>query len=116
MLRVDGRIQNDNLTRDQQFPILLDKNGIVAPLLIRDAHYHRVGNWTGGLGHGGTQLVLQYLREKYWRTGARNLTKNIVRACPTCFRLRLKTSTQLMASLPTFRTTPKRAFSRVGVD
>lgn len=116
LLRVDGRIRSPNLTRDQQFPILLDKTGILAPLLIRDAHYHRVGNWPGGLGHGGTQLILQYLREKYWIIGSRNLAKNIIRKCPTCFKLRMTTSTQLMATLPSSRTTPKRAFSRVGID
>lgn len=115
-LRIDGRIRSENLTRDQQFPILLDKNGILASLLIRDTHYHRVGNWPGGVGHGGTQLFLQYLREKYWIIGSRTLAKNIIRKCPICFKLRMTTSTQLMASLPHSRTSPKRAFSRVGID
>lgn len=122
MLRVDGRIRSENLSRDQQFPILLDKRGVLAPLLIRDTHYHRVGtwpkigNWPGGVGHGGTQLVLQYLREKYWIIGGRTLTKNVIRKCPVCFRLRTIASTQLMATLPHSRTTQKRAFSRVGID
>lgn len=122
LLRVDGRVRSDNVTRDQQFPIILDKHGAIAKLLIRDAHYHRVGTWPkigawpGGVGHGGTQLVLQYLREKYWIIGGRTLTKNIIRQCPICFRLRMQTSTQLMAALPTFRTTPQRAFYSTGVD
>lgn len=116
ILRVDGRVRSDNITRDQQFPILLSKDGFMASLLIRDAHYHRVGNWHEGLGHGGAQLVSQYLREKYWITGARRLAKNIIRKCPICFKLRLNNSEQLMASLPPYRTTPKRAFSRVGID
>lgn len=38
-LRLDGRIRSDNLTRDEQFPILLDKTGVLAPLLIRDAFW-----------------------------------------------------------------------------
>lgn len=122
ILRVDGRIRSENLSKDQQFPILLDKKGVLASLLIRDAHYHRVRNWPrigawpGGVGHGGTQLVQQYLREKYWIIGCRLLTKNIIRKCPICFKLRMSTSSQLMATLPSFRTTPKRAFSRVGID
>lgn len=37
--------------------------------MIRDTHYHKVGNWPGGVGHGGTQLIQQYLREKYWIIG-----------------------------------------------
>lgn len=108
LLRIDGRIRSANLTKDEQFPIVLSKHGKLAPLLIRDAHFKT--------GHGGTQLILQYLRHKYWIIGARNLTKNIVRKCPVCFRQRMQTSTQLMASLPISRTTPRRAFSAVGVD
>lgn len=121
-LRIDGRVRSNNMTRDQQYPILLDRSGFLAKLLIRDTHYHkvgtwpRIGTWPGGVGHGGTQLVLQYLREKYWIIGARILTKSIIRKCPICFKLRMESSTQLMASLPNFRTTPKRAFSCVGVD
>lgn len=107
-LRVDGRIQSINLTRDEQYPIVLAKNSDIAPLLIRDAHKKT--------GHGGNQLVLQYLRKKYWIIGARGLTKNSIRQCPTCFKQRMKTAEQLMASLPTSRTTPSRPFSRVGVD
>lgn len=52
-LRVDGRIHSDNVTRDEQFPILLDKSGSLASLLIRDAQVQN--------GHAGTQWILQYL-------------------------------------------------------
>lgn len=109
LLRIDGRIRSDNLTRNEQFPILLDGKGALAPLLVRDAHLINKG-------HNGTQWVLQYLRQNYWITGARRLVKSILIKCPICFRLRMKSSEQLMATLPTFRTTPSRAFSRVGID
>lgn len=108
LLRIDGRIRSENLTKDEQFPILLSKNGILAKLLMRNAH--------DLLKHGGTQQILQYLRQHYWIIGARILAKSILRQCPTCFRFRMKTSEQLMATLPTVRTTPKRAFSKTGVD
>lgn len=107
-MRIDGRIRSDNLTRDEQFPILLDKNGTLAKLLIRHAHLK--------IGHAGTQLILQYLRKRYWIIGARRLVKGIISTCPICFRLRMKGSEQLMASLPTIRTTPAKAFLNVGVD
>lgn len=107
-LRINGRIQSQNLTRDEQFPIVIAKEGKLANLLIRDAHFKTK--------HGGNQLCLQYLRSKYWIIGARTIVKNIIRKCPICFKLRMKTSEQLMASLPTYRTTPKRAFSQVGID
>lgn len=106
-LRIDGRVRSANLSRDEQFPILLDKRGDLAPLLIRYAHLK---------GHGGTQWVLQYLRQKFWIIGARRLEKEIISKCPICRKLRLTTSHQLMASLPSYRTNPARAFKRVGVD
>lgn len=95
--------------KDEQFPIVLDGKGAIAPLLIRDAHLE-------GKMHKGTQLIMQYLRKRFWIMGARRIAKGIVNKCPICFRLRMKTSEQLMASLPNIRTTPKRAFSKVGVD
>lgn len=107
-LRIDGRVQSENVTRDEQFPILLDKKGEIAKLLIRDAHLKN--------GHGATQLILQYLRKKYWIIGARSLIKNIIKMCPICFRLRMKTSEQIMASLPNIRTTPAEPFSKTGID
>lgn len=108
LLRIDGRIRSQNLTKDEQFPIIISKQGYLAKLLIRDAHFKT--------GHGGNQLMLQYLRTKYWIMGARQMAKNVTRQCPICFRFRMKTSEQLMATLPTIRTTPSRPFSKVGVD
>lgn len=48
--------------------------------------------------------------------GARRLTKGIIQKCPICFKLRMKPADQLMADLPTYRTTPQRAFFKIGVD
>lgn len=114
ILRIDGRVRSENLTKDEQFPIVLDKEGALAELLMRDAHLVAFEN-----GHAGTQLMLQYIRNKYWILGARRLAKNISRKCPTCFRLRLKESHQLMSPLPPIRTTPtqsKITFVNVGID
>lgn len=108
IIRIDGRIKGENVTRDEQYPILLAKTGDITELLIRDAHQKTL--------HGGNQLMMQYLRKRFWIIGCRQLLKNITRKCPKCFKLRMKTSEQLMASLPTKRTTPARAFTRVGVD
>lgn len=96
------------MTKDEQLPIILSKESQLAPLIIRDAHFKTV--------HGGNQLVLQYLRAKFWIMGARKLIESIINKCPICFKLRLKTSEQLMATLPTSRTTPARPFSKVGID
>lgn len=108
LIRIDGRVRSQNLTKDEQFPIVLSKDGILATLLIRHAHAETK--------HGGNQLTLQYLRQKYWITGAKRLIKGIIGRCPICFKLRMKTTDQLMATLPTYRTTPTRAFINVGID
>lgn len=110
-LRIDGRVRSKNLSRDEQFPIILGKEGSLAKLLIRDAHLVAFEN-----GHAGTQLMLQFLRRKFWIYGARLLAKKVVRECPICFRLRFKGSQQLMATLPTIRTSPKLTFVNVGID
>lgn len=108
IIRIDGRIKGSFLSFNEQFPILLSKDGALAKMLIRHAHYN--------LLHAGNQLIQQYLRKQYWITHARAQIKNFTRKCPTCFRQRMKTSEQIMSSLPEYRTTPKRAFSNVGVD
>lgn len=107
-IRIDGRVQNEYLSIDERYPILLSKDGALAKLLIRDAHYK--------LGHGGNQPMMQYLRKKYWITGVGTMIKDFVKKCPICFKLRMQTSEQLMSTLPAYRTTPKRAFLRIGID
>lgn len=107
-VRLDGRVRSSNLTRDEQFPIILNKGSRISHLLIKYAHLQTK--------HGGNQLTAQYLRKKYWIIGAKRSIKNVIRKCQICFKLRMKTSEQLMASLPNYRTSPQRAFKNVGVD
>lgn len=108
-LRIDGRVVSKNLTKDEQFPILLDKEGAIVKLLVKDAHMQNNG-------HNATQWILQYLRKRYWVIALRNFVKGTLRKCPRCFRLKMKESNQLMSTLPNFRTTPQRAFSTTGID
>lgn len=109
--RIDGRIKSDNLTLNEQSPIVLAKDGPLAPLLMKYAHTVAFKD-----GHAGTQLMLQYVRKKYWIMNARNLAKTIVKACPICTRLRIPNSEQLMAELPSSRTAPVKPFLRSGID
>lgn len=69
VLRIDGRVRSENLTKDEQFPIVLSKDSRIASMLMRQAHTKT--------GHGGNQLVLQYLRAKFWIIVARRVVKNI---------------------------------------
>lgn len=108
LLRMFGRIISENFTFDERFPILLSQKGKMARLLLRDVHKRTL--------HGGTQQMLQLVRQQFWIFKARQLAKSVTQSCPTCFRHRMKPSQQLMATLPPSRTTPNRPFQRCGVD
>lgn len=108
ILRLAGRIQNEDMDLDNRFPAIINPKGKLAELLIKHAHLKSL--------HGGTQQVLQLLRQQYWVPRARRVTKSIINKCTICFRYRLALRTQLMAPLPTARTTPERPFYKCGVD
>lgn len=108
ILRLSGRVQSDNLTFNEMYPILLSSGGHLAPLIIRDSHLKAL--------HGGVQLTLQLVRQQFWIDKARLLARKIIGQCPTCFRHKIKLSKQLMAVLPKQRTKPQDPFSVVGVD
>lgn len=57
ILRLRGRVVSDNLTLDEQYPILLSRHGHLAKVLIHEAHLKTL--------HGGVQQVLQITREKF---------------------------------------------------
>lgn len=108
LIRLDGRIHNEFLSYDEQYPILLSKDGKLARPLIRNAHHE--------LLHGGNQLIQQYLRKRYWITRAKDAIKNYTKQCPVCFKLRMKTTEQQMSALPDYRTSPELAFVNIGID
>ena len=66
--------------------------------------------------HGGTQLTLATLRQRYWILQGRQRVKALIHRCPTCIRWRATTGQQLMGDLPAPRVTPARPFQHVGVD
>lgn len=108
LLRIFGRLKSSNLSREEREPIFLKKEGKLAPILAQYAHRKTL--------HGGTQVMMQFIRSKYWIQGLRLLVKAVPLRCPKCFRHRMKMATQLMASLPTNRTTPAHPFEICGVD
>ena len=66
--------------------------------------------------HGGTQLTLSLIRQRYWILQGRQRVKVIIHRCTTCIRWRFTTGQQLMGDLPAARVTPARPFLHVGVD
>lgn len=108
LLRYYGRVNNPSLTYDEQNPVFLSPHGKMAKLLLSAAHMETL--------HGGAQQMLQQLRQQFWVSSARRLAKTIIHRCPTCFRYKMKTKTQLMAQLPQTRTTLTKPFTNCGVD
>lgn len=108
LLRVGGRIQQSKVDYDTQHPIILPAKSHLGRLLIMNAHKKTL--------HGGPQMMLNYLRSKYWLLRAKDQVKKYYRECVTCIRYSKKTTQQLMGQLPEVRLKPSRPFSSAGVD
>ncbi|XP_028166130.1 uncharacterized protein LOC114356935, partial [Ostrinia furnacalis] len=108
ILRVGGRLRHANLDEDTKHPIILSNNNKLTSLVIADAHFRTM--------HGGVQLMLCYLRSKYWIIRAKGLVKKYIHKCLICAKQSAAARTQLMGDLPKQRVTPSRPFSHSGVD
>ncbi|XP_046973825.1 uncharacterized protein LOC124540368 [Vanessa cardui] len=58
IIRVGGRLEMSSLSFNEKHPILIPKESCLSALLIADAHQKTL--------HGGPQLMITYLRSKYW--------------------------------------------------
>lgn len=108
ILRVGGRLELAPISSTMKHPIILPRNSHFTQLVIADSHERTL--------HGGPQLMLNYLRSKYWIIGAKDLVKLFVRKCVTCVRYSARMRHQLMGQLPTARSTICRPFFKSGVD
>lgn len=108
ILKVTGRIQNAGCHIETKHPKILAKNCRLAYLIVKEAHSKTL--------HGGVQLMLNYVRNKYHIIGVKHLIKKIIRECIACCRNLNKPVTQLMGNLPKDRVTPQRPFLVSGVD
>ncbi|CAH0729781.1 unnamed protein product, partial [Brenthis ino] len=108
VIRVGGRLEMSSLSFNEKHPILILKESYLSGLLIADAHQKTL--------HGGPQLMITYLRSKYWIVGARSLIRKYYRGCVTCTRYSNRSTSQLMGQLPSARVTPDKPFLVSGVD
>lgn len=108
ILRVGGRLRNSDLETEQKHPIILGTRTHLTNLIIADAHKKTL--------HGGIQLMLCYLRSKYWIIHSKNAVKACIHKCLICARQRAVTRTQIMGDLPKVRVTQARPFLHSGVD
>lgn len=108
LLRVGGRIDQAAVQLDKKHPYILPSDSHLSKLIIWDAHYRTL--------HGGPQIMLNYLRSKYWIIKAREKVKKIYRECVTCVRYSRQNNNQFMGDLPKVRLTPDKPFRSSGVD
>lgn len=108
ILRVGGRLQQADIVQNMKHPILIPHKTHLSNLIVADAHKRTL--------HGGPQLMINYLRTRYWIVNAKNLVRQYVRNCVVCSRYAAKTNQQLMGQLPSARVTACRPFYQSGVD
>ncbi|XP_045767032.1 uncharacterized protein LOC123868524 [Maniola jurtina] len=108
ILRVGGRIQKSQVDYDVRHLIILPAKSHLSRLIIVDAHQRTM--------HGGPQLIMSYLRSKYWILRAKVQAKKTYRECVTCIRHSKRNVTPLMGQLPEARLKPSKPFKSAGVD
>ncbi|XP_066585641.1 uncharacterized protein [Prorops nasuta] len=74
ILRIGGRLRNAEISEQMKHPIILPDCHLTA-ILIRQTHLDTL--------HGGLQLTLSTLRQKFWVVNARTLVKACVHKCIT---------------------------------
>ncbi|XP_076660747.1 uncharacterized protein LOC143364135 [Halictus rubicundus] len=89
-------------------PIILPPGSRLTQLIVEQHHQRTL--------HGGVQLTLASIRQRYWIPQGRQRVKGCISHCITCLRWRAATATQLMGDLPSHRVTPSRPFTHTGVD
>jgi hypothetical protein len=65
-LRVSGRLENSDLTFDQQHPLIIPKGHHITTLIIEDIHKKNL--------HASGKL-LSLIRQKFWIPDARNVLR-----------------------------------------
>jgi len=108
LLRVGGRLSKSSLPEDTCHPIILPKKHPVTDLLIDHYHLSHL--------HSGPQLTRSLLHQRYWILSDRCVIRSRIHKCVTCFKVKPRNISPLMADLPKSRVTPSRPFLSTGID
>lgn len=108
LIRLGGRLENAPIPYNRKHPIILPHDHQVTCVLIDKFHIDTL--------HGGTSLVLNAIRNKYWVLNSRRTIASRIHKCVKCARQRSELHTQLMGNLPTSRVKTNKPFTKVGVD
>lgn len=108
LLRLGGRLDRSEIDYEMRHPYIIPHDSRLAHLIMDYAHRQTK--------HGGVQVMMQYIRQKYWIARLRSASRNVVHKCVVCVRMDARVGTQLMAELPRERTQVGKAFLYTGVD
>lgn len=108
LLRLGGRLGRSKIDYEMKHPYIIPHDSRLAHLIMDYVHRQTK--------HGGIQVMMQYIRQKYWIPKLRNALRSIVHKCVVCVRMAARVETQLMAELPKERTQVGKAFLYAGVD
>ena len=107
-LRIGGRLQFADLSREQIHPILLHGSHHFTALLIMQTHIR--------LHHLGVRIVLSELREDFWILLDRQAIKKVLHTCLPCKIARNPFGQEREAPMPADRITISRPFQVTGID
>ncbi|XP_030828067.1 uncharacterized protein LOC105436445 isoform X1 [Strongylocentrotus purpuratus] len=109
IIRVGGRIDRANISREIRHPIILPRKCHVTRLLIDDCHSR--------VNHMGRGLTHNELRQRgYWVIGGSSAVSQFISQCVTCRKLRGPLVQQKMSELPRERVEPSAPFTYCAVD
>lgn len=108
ILRVGGRLKNATCPYEMKVPIILPRKCRLTELLMLETHETTK--------HGHVQVMMQYLRQRYWIPRLRYELRRFVSRCVTCKRYDHPMGTQLMGDLPFDRVNLCKPFLHTGID
>ncbi|XP_073942495.1 uncharacterized protein [Choristoneura fumiferana] len=108
LLRVKGRLHNASISESTKHPLIIPGNQYLTKLIINEAHTKTL--------HGWNQLMMTYIRSKYWVIGLKSAIRKCIHNCRTCLVDKAKVKHQFMGQLPSVRVNQHRAFLNSGVD
>lgn len=108
LLRLGGRLSRAEMDYEMKHPFIIPHDSRLAYLIMDYAHRQTQ--------HGGVQIMMHFIRQKYWIAKLRNGLRSIVHKCVVCVRLNARMETQLMSDLPKERIQIGKPFLTTGVD
>ena len=109
LFRVDGRLENAELSVDSKHPIILPGRHALTRLIVLDEH--------SNAGHAKPSYTLMKTRQRFWIIHGISSVKQYIAECSNCALYKAKPIRQLVADLPAFwLTTCNKLFKICGMD